>query len=60
MTMDYYAGIDVSLEALSVCIVVTSGKIVREGKVESEPAGIIADQTKPDANGLKCKYNHST
>jgi transposase len=41
MTMDYYAGIDVSLEASSVCIVDVSGKIVREGKIASEPADLI-------------------
>ena len=41
-TMDYYAGIDVSLESASVCVVETSGKIVREGKVTSEPAALIA------------------
>jgi transposase len=40
--MDYYAGIDVSLESASVCVVETSGKIVREGKVTSEPAALIA------------------
>ena len=31
--MDYYAGIDVSLEASSVCVVDVSGKIVKEAKV---------------------------
>jgi len=36
MTMEYYAGIDVSLEASSVCVVDGSGKIVREAKVPSE------------------------
>ena len=30
--MDHYAGIDVSLEYSSVCVVDVSGKIVREGK----------------------------
>ena len=40
--MDYYAGIDVSLECSSVAIVDSSGKIVREGKVASEPAALIA------------------
>jgi len=30
--MDYYAGIDVSVEYSSVCIVDATGKIVREGK----------------------------
>ena len=40
--MDHYAGIDVSLECSSVCVVDTSGKIVREGKVASEPAALMA------------------
>ena len=40
--MDYYAGIDVSLEASSVCVVDGSGKIVREAKVPSEPEALIA------------------
>jgi transposase len=40
--MDHYAGIDVSLECSSVCIVDASGKIVREGKVASEPEALIA------------------
>src|SRR5437899_11593143 len=40
--MDHYAGIDVSLECSSVCVVEASGKIVREGKVASEPAALIA------------------
>jgi len=31
--MEYYAGIDVSLEASSVCVVDGSGKIVGEAKV---------------------------
>ena len=39
--MDYYAGIDVSLECSSVCVVDANGKIVREGKVASEPAALI-------------------
>jgi transposase len=40
--MDYYAGIDVSLEYSSVCVVDATGKIVREGKVASEPEALIA------------------
>ncbi|MFL6835888.1 MAG: IS110 family transposase [Bradyrhizobium sp.] len=40
--MEYYAGIDVSLEYSSVCVVDASGKIVREAKVASEPAALIA------------------
>jgi len=41
MTMDYYAGIDVSLEASSVCVVDGAGKIAREAKVASEPEALI-------------------
>jgi transposase len=40
--MDHYAGIDVSLECASVCVVDATGKIVREGKVASEPEALIA------------------
>ena len=39
--MDYYAGIDVSLELSSVCILDASGQIVREAKVASEPEALI-------------------
>src|SRR6202048_5013214 len=39
--MDHYAGIDVSLECSSVCVVDANGKSVREGKVPSEPAALI-------------------
>jgi transposase len=40
--MEHYAGIDVSLEYSSVCIVDATGKIVREDKVASEPEALIA------------------
>ena len=40
--MDHYAGIDVSLESSSVCIVDAQGKIVKEAKVASEPEALIA------------------
>jgi transposase len=39
--MEYYAGIDVSLEASSVCVVDGAGKIIREAKVPSEPEDLI-------------------
>ena len=39
--MDHYAGIDGSLECLSVCIVDAAGKIVREAKVLSEAEALI-------------------
>ena len=40
--MEHYAGIDVSLECSSICVVDATGKIVREGKVASEPEALIA------------------
>jgi transposase len=36
----YYAGIDVSLESASVCVIDAAGKTVREGKVASEPEAL--------------------
>ena len=39
--MDHYAGIDVSLEYSSVCVVDANGKIVREDRVASTPAALI-------------------
>jgi transposase len=39
--MNHYAGIDVSLEWASVCVVDASGKIIAEGKVASEPEALI-------------------
>lgn len=39
--MDHYAGIDVSLECSSVCVMDGSGKFVREAKVASEPEALI-------------------
>jgi transposase len=39
--MDHYAGIDVSLECSSVCVVDANGRIVREAKVLSEPEALI-------------------
>ena len=40
--MDHYAGIDVSLELSSVCVVDATGRIVREAKVASEPQALVA------------------
>ena len=40
--IEHYAGIDVSLELLSVCIVDAKGKIVREAKVASDPDTLVA------------------
>jgi transposase len=40
--MDHYAGIDVSLESSSVCVVDATGKIVCESKTASEPEALVA------------------
>src|SRR5215204_287028 len=39
--MDHYAGIDLSMEQSSVCVVDAIGRIVREAKVASEPEALI-------------------
>src|SRR3712207_2519601 len=40
-TMEHYAGIDVSLELSSVCVVDATGRIVREAKVAGGPEALI-------------------
>jgi len=40
--MDHFAGLDVSVKETSVCIVDETGRIVREAKVASEPAALLA------------------
>lgn len=39
--MEHYAGIDVSLESSSVCIVDATGRVVREAKIASEPEALV-------------------
>jgi len=39
--VEHYAGLDVSLEQTSVCLVDTQGQVVREAKVASEPDALI-------------------
>jgi transposase len=55
--MEQYAGIDVSLESASICVVDASGRIVREAKVASEPEALIAwfrmSQVTPTRIGLE-------
>ena len=40
--MEHFAGLDVSVNETSVCIVDETGRIVRETKVASEPAALLA------------------
>src|SRR5260370_35092023 len=39
--MDHFAGLDVSVKQTSICIVDDTGRIVREGKVPSEPEALL-------------------
>src|SRR6202048_2002966 len=41
-SMDYFAGLEVSVKETSVCIVDDTGKIIREVKVASEPEALLA------------------
>jgi len=50
--MTYYAGIDVSLESASVCVVDAAGKIIREGKLASEPQA-LTDWLKKTGSSLE-------
>ena len=45
--MEHFAGLDVSVKETSVCVVDDTGKIVREIKVASEPAALLAELTNP-------------
>lgn len=40
--MDYYAGLDVSLEETAICAVDGTGRIVKEARAASEPAALAA------------------
>jgi transposase len=45
--MEHFAGLDVSVNETSLCIVDGNGRIVREAKVASEPEVLLAVLTKP-------------
>jgi hypothetical protein len=44
-SMEYFAGLDVSVKDTSVCIVDGTGRIIREVKVVSEPDALLAAPT---------------
>ena len=43
--MQHYVGLDVSVKETSVCIVDKAGKVIREVKVATKPAEILASAT---------------
>jgi transposase len=45
--MEHFAGLDVSVNATSVCIVDGTGRIIREAKVASEPGTLLAVLSNP-------------
>lgn len=55
--MTYYVGLDVSLRSVNLCVIDGDGEIVREAKVDSEPADIVANlqslKTEVNAIGLE-------
>jgi transposase len=48
--MDHFAGLDVSVNETSICIVDDTGKIVRELKIASEPEALLAVLKNPAYN----------
>jgi transposase len=40
--MEYFAGLDVSMEETHVCVVTRNGTVIHEAKVPSTPASIAA------------------
>ena len=40
--MNHYAGLDVSLEETTICVVDEAGRIVREARAASEPQALVA------------------
>ena len=40
--MKHFAGLDVSLEEIAICVVDGEGRIVREARVASEPEALVA------------------
>src|ERR1700747_3765913 len=46
-SMDYFAGLDVSVKDTSVCVVDDTGKITRQVRVASEPDALLAVLSNP-------------
>src|SRR6202045_733435 len=51
--MEYYVGLDVSLEQTSICVVDQAGMVVREGVVDSDPEAISVYVTSKAPNAVR-------
>ena len=51
--MKHSVGLDVSVKETAICIVDEAGKVVREGKVATEPQAIIALDFPPWSGGVR-------
>ena len=47
--MDYFAGLDISMEEAHICVVDRDGGIVLETKATSSPGAIASEMTKAPA-----------
>ena len=45
--MGFFAGLDVSLEETTICVVDDAGKMVREARVASEPEALVPSWERP-------------
>ena len=54
-SMEHFAGLGVSVKETSVCIVDDAGKIVREVRVASEPAALLAVLRAKASNPFHCE-----
>ena len=52
--MEYFAGLDVSMEETHVCVVDRDGVIVHQAKVPSTPADIEAELAKRQLAAASC------
>lgn len=50
--MDYFAGLDVSIEETAICVVTEGGEVILEASVATDPA-TIADVLEPFAGRLR-------
>jgi len=58
--MEYFAGLDVSMEETHVCVVTRNGTVVFEAKVPSTPASIAAALARAGGGRRAISRRHGT